>query len=111
MAKVTSVFKQHRFSYAATGASIGGPWGAVIGGAIGMASGLIGVLGADYSAYNKMKEEYGALIDVWDMLISKKQKYIDISYGDEAVAGLGKSILDLLNKKAQSNVALGREAY
>ena len=105
--KVTSVLSSTA-SYAATGASIGGPWGAVIGGAIGMASGLIGVLGADYSAYNKMKEEYGALIDVWDMLISKKQKYIDISYGDEA-RKVGQEVLDLLNKKAQSNVALGVE--
>ena len=95
-------------SYAAQGASIGGPWGAVIGGAIGMAKGLVGVLGADYSAYNKMKDEYGALIDVWDILINKKQKYIDISYGDEARKA-GQEVLDLLNKKAQSNVALGVE--
>lgn len=105
--KVTSVLSSTA-SYAATGASIGGPWGAVIGGSIGMASGLIGVLGADYSAYNKMKEEYGALIDVWDTLISKKQKYIDISYGDEARKA-GQEVLDLLNKKAQSSVALGIE--
>lgn len=105
--KVTSVLSSTA-SYAATGASIGGPWGAVIGGAIGMASGLIGVLGADYSAYNKMKEEYGALIDVWDTLISKKQKYIDISYGDEARKA-GQEVLDLLNKKAQSSVTLGIE--
>ena len=105
--KVTSVLSSPA-SYAATGASVGGPWGAVIGGAIGMASGLIGILGADYSAYNKMKEEYGALIDVWDTLISKKQKYIDISYGDEARKA-GQEVLDLLNKKAQSNVALGVE--
>ncbi|WP_349875489.1 phage tail tape measure protein [Bacteroides cellulosilyticus] len=105
--KVTSVLSSTA-SYAATGASVGGPWGAVIGGAIGMASGLIGILGADYSAYNKMKEEYGALIDVWDTLISKKQKYIDISYGDEARKA-GQEVLDLLNKKAQSNVALGVE--
>lgn len=55
-----------------------------------------------------MKEEYGALIDVWDTLISKKQKYIDISYGDEARKA-GQEVLDLLNKKAQSNVALGVE--
>ena len=35
--KVTSVLSSTA-SYAATGASVGGPWGAVIGGAIGMAS-------------------------------------------------------------------------
>lgn len=95
-------------SYAATGASVGGPWGAIIGGAIGMATGLVGVLGADYSAYNKMKEEYASLIDVWDILISKKKEYVDISYGDEARKA-GEEAIDLIGKKLQSNIELGIE--
>lgn len=65
-------------------------------------------LSADYSKYNKMKEEYDSLIDVWDTLISKKQEYIDIDYGDEARKA-GKEVLDVLNKKLQSNVSLGVE--
>lgn len=95
-------------SYAAQGASVGGPWGAVIGGAIGMAKGLVAVFGADYSAYNKMKDEYESLIDVWDTLINKKQKYIDISYGDEA-RKTGSEIQELIGKKIQSNRELGIE--
>lgn len=71
-------------SMAATGASIGGPWGAVIGGALGLASGLVGNLGADYTAYNKAKEEYLSLSKVWDELISKKKEYLSQSWGEEA---------------------------
>lgn len=105
--KVTSVLG-NTASYAATGASVGGPWGAIIGGAIGMATGLVGVLGADYSAYNKMKEEYASLIDVWDILISKKKEYVDISYGDEARKA-GEEAIDILNKKSQAKIDLGIE--
>lgn len=105
--KVASVLG-NTASYAATGASVGGPWGAIIGGAIGMATGLVGVLGADYSAYNKMKEEYASLIDVWDILISKKKEYVDISYGDEARKA-GQEAIDILNKKSQAKIDLGIE--
>lgn len=105
--KVTSVLG-NTASYAATGASVGGPWGAIIGGAIGMATGLVGVLGADYSAYNKMKDEYASLIDVWDILINKKKEYVNISYGDEARKA-GEEAIDLIGKKLQSNIELGIE--
>lgn len=47
--------------------------------------GLGGIFyGADYSGYDNMKNQYEALIDIWDSLISKKQQYIDIDYGIEA---------------------------
>lgn len=105
--KVTSVLG-NTASYAATGASVGGPWGAIIGGAIGMATGLVGVLGADYSAYNKMKDEYASLIDVWDILINKKKEYVNISYGDEARKA-GEEAIDILNKKSQAKIDLGIE--
>ena len=95
-------------SMAAQGAAIGGPWGAAIGGALGLATSLVGMFGADYSQYNKMKEEYDSLIDVWDILIDKKREYIDISYGDEARKA-GQEALDLLNKKSESNRVLGVE--
>lgn len=75
-----------------------------LGNAIGSWFGL----SADYSSYNKMKEEYESLSNVWDILISKKQKYIDISYGDEA-RKIGNESIELLNKKLQSNIALGIE--
>jgi len=39
--------------------------------------------GADYSSYNKMKEEYESLISVWDVLIDRKNEYIDTAYTEE----------------------------
>ena len=47
-------------------------------------AGLFGFGGADYSGYENMKSKYESLITIWDDLISKKQKYIDIDYGSEA---------------------------
>lgn len=89
--------------------------GDVVGGSMAAISGissvvnaLDGLFGADYSRYNKMREEYDSLNKVWDILISKKQEYIDISYGDEA-RKVAKETLDLLNSKQQSNVILGKE--
>lgn len=89
--------------------------GDIAGGAMSAVSGissvvsaLDGMFGADYSRYNKMKEEYDALNDVWDELIDKKQKYIDISYGDEARKA-AKETEELLNKRMQSNITLGIE--
>ena len=107
MGKMTSAISGTA-SMAAQGAAIGGPWGAAIGGALGLATSLVGMFGADYSQYNKMKEEYDSLIDVWDILIDKKREYIDISYGDEARKA-GQEALDLLNKKSESNRVLGVE--
>lgn len=107
MGKMTSAISGTA-SMAAQGAAIGGPWGAAIGAALGLATSLVGMFGADYSQYNKMKEEYDSLIDVWDILIDKKREYIDISYGDEARKA-GQEALDLLNKKSESNRVLGVE--
>ena len=64
--------------------------------------------GADYTNYNKMKEEYENLIDVWDTLIQRKQQYIDISYGDEA-RKVGQEALDLYQREMQSARILGIE--
>ena len=105
--KVTSVLG-NTASYAATGASVGGPWGAIIGGAIGMATGLVGVLGADYSRYNEMVDEYNKLNEIWDELIDKKKEYIDMSYGPEA-AKAGDEAIEIANKSIESYKILGRE--
>lgn len=85
----------------------GGVWDAV--GSIFGIKGMGGLWkGADYSSYNKMKEEYDNLIDVWDTLIQRKQQYIDISYGDEA-RKVAKETLDLYNKEIESARILGLE--
>lgn len=48
-------------------------------------AGLFGFGGADYSGYEAMKSQYEHLISIWDELIDKKLKYIDINYGTEAL--------------------------
>ena len=49
-----------------------------------MAGSLISAFGADYSSYNKAKEQYETLSSVWDSLISKKTEYMNIHWGTEA---------------------------
>ncbi len=81
---------------------------AAVGGISQMVSALDGLFGADYSAYNRMVEEYNALEQVWDTLISKKQEYIDISYGDEA-RQTADEVERLLSLQQQSLRTLGVE--
>lgn len=50
---------------------------------IGQSIGSLFGLGGK-SDYEEMKERYESLIDIWDTLIDKKTKYIDIDYGTEA---------------------------
>lgn len=44
----------------------------------------LGLGGADYSSYNKAKEQYDNLTSIWDTLISKKTEYMNIHWGTEA---------------------------
>lgn len=62
--------------------------------------------GADYSGYEAMKGRYNNLSAIWDELIDKKTKYIDISYGKEAL-NAGQEVLDIIKKSqdAQRNLA------
>lgn len=85
-----------------------GFWGAVAGAGISIATTLMDVFGADYSSYNKMKEEYDILLGVWDSLIERKQKYIDIDYADEG-RKVGQEALELLNKQIEAYRILGKE--
>ena len=61
-----------------------GPYGASAAAAISVAGSLISAFGADYSSYNKAKEQYETLSSVWDSLISKKTEYMNIHWGTEA---------------------------
>lgn len=69
-----------------------------VGGISSLISGLEGLFGADYSQYYEMKDRYDQLSEVWDVLISKKQEYIDISYGAEALKA-GQEALNLLEMR------------
>lgn len=85
-----------------------GFWGAVAGAGISIATTLMDVFGADYSSYNKMKEEYDVLLGVWDSLIERKKEYIDIDYADEG-RKVGQEALELLNKQIEAYRILGKE--
>lgn len=89
--------------------------GDIVGGIMGAVNGVASVFGnlntlfgADFSGYEKMKEQYEVLNDIWDQLIEKKQEYISISYGEEANKA-GKEALDLVNKSIESYRILGKE--
>ncbi|MCQ2105942.1 MAG: hypothetical protein MJZ26_09140 [Fibrobacter sp.] len=86
--------------------------GDIVGGAMAAVQGisqvvsaLDGLFGADYSQYNKMKEQYDLLSGVWDDLIAKKKEYIAESYGMEAAA-VEKEAEDILKKKLADNYEL-----
>lgn len=68
---------------AMSGDIIGGTM-AAINGIASVVESLEGVFGADYSGYERLKEQYELLNGVWDNLIDKKKEYIAISYGEEA---------------------------
>ena len=82
---------------AMSGDIVGGVMSAV-GGISSIVSAFEGLFGADYSQYYEMKDRYDQLSEVWDVLISKKQEYIDISYGAEALKA-GQEALNLLEMK------------
>ena len=89
--------------------------GDIVGGAMAAVGGISkvvtafeGMFGADYSSYNKLVEEYGGLIDVWDKLIDRKLEYIDIDYGDEARKA-GEEAIKIINKEINAYRTLGKE--
>lgn len=105
-------------SQAATGAGMKGigsflgnigPWGAVASAALSVVSTAIGMFGADYADYEKMKAQYEGLIDVWDDLISRKKEYLSESWGVEAKKA-GKEALELYKSEIEQTtvVAQGR---
>lgn len=68
----------------ALGLVAAGPYGAAAAAALSVGSSLIKAFGADYSSYNKAKDEYDNLTSIWDSLISKKTEYMNIHWGTEA---------------------------
>lgn len=67
----------------------------------------LGVFG-DTKEYDKMKEQYESLISIWDEMISKKQEYIDISYGAEAKKAADE-VEALYKKQEETARAMGKE--
>ncbi|WP_139294597.1 tape measure protein [Xylanibacter ruminicola] len=86
-----------------------GPWGAAASAALSLATSAMGMFGADYREYNKMKEQYEGLISVWDDLIDRKKSYLSESWGTEA-KNAGKEALSILQSEIDQTkvVAKGR---
>ncbi len=80
---------------AISGDVIGGIMTAVNGIAT-MVRSLDGLFGADYSGYERLRDQYELLNGVWDDLIDKKKEYISISYGEEATKA-GEEAKKLIN--------------
>lgn len=80
---------------ALSGDIVGGAMSAV-NGIASVVSSLEGVFGADYSGYERLRDQYELLNGVWDDLIDKKKEYISISYGEEATKA-GEEAKKLIN--------------
>lgn len=83
---------------------------AVISSAIQLATMAADLLGftKDDSQYENAKAEYDALVDTWDTLISRKQEYLDISWGSE-VKNVEREIQNLIGNKTSTAQQLARE--
>ncbi len=75
----------------------------------GLSFGLINLHGANYDDLNELKEKYEALSEVWDELIEKKEEYIDIKYGSEALQASSEAAALLAQKSGYAR-NLAREA-
>lgn len=85
MSKVSDVMGD-TMSMASTGASIGGPWGAAAGAAIGLGSFLIKVFGGAKELSQETIEQYKNYMATIDELISKQEELIASTAGSSAVA-------------------------
>lgn len=81
---------------------------AIIGAALQIATKIANMFGADYSEYNKAKENYEDYVKVLDTVISKQKELIDTMTGKAAVEASMKA-LELIEKQADAARILGKE--
>lgn len=81
---------------------------AIIGAALQIATKIANMFGADYSEYNKAKENYEDYVKVLDTVISKQKELIDTMTGRAAVEASMKA-LELIEKQADAARILGKE--
>ncbi len=88
---------------------------------IGAAAGVIGSLTNLYDSfqhfmgikssmeeYIEAKEKYDILVEAWDKLISRKQEYMDISWGEEAKAA-GEEAVRVAQKKEENTRKIAKQ--
>ena len=85
-----------------------GPYAAAAAAALSVGGSLISAFGANYSDYNKAKDEYNNLISTWDTLISKKKEYLSESWGTEAEKA-SKEALALLQSEIKQTKIIAQQ--
>lgn len=81
---------------------------AVISAALQIGMKIASMFGADYSNYNKAKENYESYAKVLDVVIGKQKELIETLTGKAAVEASEKA-LELIEKQADAARALGKE--
>lgn len=81
---------------------------AIIGAAIQLATKVVSLFAADYSAYNKAKEAYESYSKVLDTVINKQKELIETMSGENARNAYNYAI-ELIGKQAQAARELGKE--
>lgn len=97
----------------AKGASAGaafGPWGAIIGGVIGLGSSLVKVFGGAKELSQETLRVYDAYLDVLDQVIEKQKEAISSSAGTEAVAEYEDAIASL-EKQIEATIQIGEDYF
>ena len=81
---------------------------AIIGAALQIATKISDMFGADYSKYEKAKENYENYVEVLDQVIDKQKELIETMTGDAAVNASEKAI-ELIEKQTEAAKVLGKE--
>lgn len=80
---------------------------AIVGAALQIATKIANMFGADYSNYNKAKENYEAYVEVLDDVISKQKELIETMTGKAAVEA-SEDAIELIKKQAEAAKELGK---
>ena len=81
---------------------------AIIGAALQIATKIADMFGADYSKYERAKENYESYVEVLDQVIDKQKELIETMTGDAAVKASQKAI-ELIEKQAKAARGLGKQ--
>lgn len=80
---------------------------AIVGAALQIATKIANMFGADYSNYNKAKENYESYVEVLDDVISKQKELIETMTGKAAVEA-SEDAIELIMKQAEAAKELGK---
>jgi len=81
---------------------------AIISAAIQLATKVASFFAADYSDYNKAKENYESYVKVLDVVIDKQKELIETMTGEAAIKA-SENALELIEKQKEASKRIGRE--